>query len=142
MKKYEIGITFGAFEIFHIGHLNIFKNAKKYCKKLIVCVSDDDFILQKKKHKALIPLEYRLEIIRNIKLVDAVDIQSLITAEPDFKDTKKELIERHNAKVILMGDDWNNKSFTGKDLGVRVIYLPRTKNISSSMIYKNLKTFD
>ena len=48
MRKYKVGITFGAYELFHIGHLNLIKQAKRLCDKLIVCVSDDEYIKVKK----------------------------------------------------------------------------------------------
>jgi len=131
MKKYNIGITFGAFEIFHIGHLNIIKNAKKQCHKLIVCVSTDEYIYKKKKHKSVTLLEDRLSIIKSIKYVDIVDIQSLTFG-------KKEAIKKYKPEVIFVGNDWTPKTFTGANLGIPVVYLPRTQGISSTKIRKRL----
>jgi len=128
---YNVGITFGAFEIFHIGHLNLIKNAKKQCKKLIVCVSDDKYIFKKKHHKAVTLLEDRLEILKAIKYIDTIDVQKLSFG-------KKELIKKHKAEVIFVGNDWNPKTFSGEGLGIPVVYLPRTNGISSTKIRTKL----
>ena len=65
-----IGYTAGVFDLFHVGHLNMLKNAKAMCDKLIVGVTTDELVSYKHK-KAVIPFEERLEIVRNIKFVDA-----------------------------------------------------------------------
>lgn len=70
-----IGYTAGVFDLFHIGHLNLLKNAKGMCDKLIVGVTTDDLVTYKGKH-AMIPYEDRAEIVRNIRFVDAVVPQS------------------------------------------------------------------
>ena len=131
MKKYNLGITFGAFEIFHIGHLNVIKNAKKQCNKLIVCVSNDEYIYKKKNHKPITLLEDRLAIVKAIKYIDLVDIQSL-------KFGKKEAVKKYKPDVIFVGNDWNPKTFSGVNLGIPVVYLPRTEGISSTKIRKKL----
>ena len=68
-----IGYTTGVFDLFHIGHLNLLKNAKAMCDRLIVGVTSDELVTY--KHKAVIPFEERLEIVRSIKYVDAAIIQ-------------------------------------------------------------------
>ncbi|MCK9545059.1 MAG: adenylyltransferase/cytidyltransferase family protein, partial [Novosphingobium sp.] len=77
MQKYNIGITFGGFELWHIGHLNLIKQAKELCDTLIVCVSSDKYILKIKEHKASIPLKDRIELVKAIRFVDIVDVQRL-----------------------------------------------------------------
>ena len=64
-----VGYTTGVFDLFHIGHLNMLKNAKAMCDKLIVGVTTDELVSYKHKH-AMIPFEERIEIVRNIKCVD------------------------------------------------------------------------
>ena len=71
MKKKTIGYTTGVFDLFHIGHLNMLRNAKSLCDKLIVGVTTDELVNYKNK-KAVIPFHERIEIVRNIKCVDAV----------------------------------------------------------------------
>ena len=127
MKIYKRGITFGAFEVFHQGHYNLLKNAKEQCEELIVCISDDEYIERVKGHKPEISFDLRREIVRAIKFVDKVGIQS------EFH-TKKKNIDGWIPDVIFVGDDWNKKTFTGEGLGVTVVYLPRTKKISSTKL--------
>jgi len=127
MKKYRLGISFGVYELFHIGHLNLIKQAKNLCDKLIICVSDDNYILYHKKHSSVMPLSIRLEIISSIKYVDVVDIQSIEYG-------KKELIKKYNPDVIFVGNDWTPATFGGEGLGIPVIYLNRTDGISSTQL--------
>lgn len=129
MKKYNVGITFGSFELFHIGHLNIIRNAKHLCNTLIVCVSDDKYIKEHKNHTPAVPLEYRLDIIQSLIYVDIVDIQTVSFG-------KKELVDIYCPDVIFVGNDWTPKTFTGEGLGIPVVYLDRTKGISSSLLRK------
>ena len=129
MKKYKRGITFGAFEIFHQGHYNLLKNAKAQCEELIVCVSDDEYIKKHKGHIPVILYPLRKEIVRGIKFVDRVDIQCDMA-------TKKNLVYYWEPDVIFVGDDWTPETFGGEGLGVPVVYLPRTKGISSSQLRK------
>lgn len=128
--KYETGITFGAFEKFHYGHRNLFINIKKKCKQLIVCVSDDDYIRNYKNHEPVTSLVERIEKIKECPEVDIFDIQSIIN-------NKKSLVEKYNPDIIFVGNDWNPKTFQGANLGVPVIYLPRTENISSTLLRKH-----
>jgi len=127
MPKYKKGITFGAFEIFHQGHYNLLMNAKKQCDELIVAVSDDDYIRKVKEHEPEIPCELRMCILDSIKCVDRLEKQTLNTG-------KKELVEFLKPDVIFVGDDWTPETFTGEGLGIPVVYLPRTKNLSSTTL--------
>lgn len=127
MKKYNVGITFGAYELFHIGHLNLLKQASLLCDQLIVCVSDDEYIEKVKGHKAVISLEDRREILKSVRYVDIVDVQRLSYG-------KKELIEKYSVDVIFVGNDWTPETFSGEGLGVPVIYLDRTQGISSTKL--------
>ena len=77
MSKYVIGYTSGVYDLFHIGHLNLLKNAKGLCDKLIVGVTTDELVSYKNK-RAVIPFSERIEIVRNIKYVDAAIAQEEI----------------------------------------------------------------
>lgn len=131
-----IGYTTGVFDLFHIGHLNMLKNAKSLCDKLIVGVTTDELVSYKGK-KAVIPFEERLEIVRNIKYVDA--------AIPQIDMNKKEAWNRLKFDIMFVGDDWYNspkwqeldKEF--EDLGVKIIYFPYTKGTSSTLINQTLE---
>lgn len=121
----KLGITFGAYEYVHIGHIRLFQNAKKQCDHLIVCVSDDKYIEEKKGHAPAFGLQDRLDALQSIKEIDTLDVQSL-----NFG--KKELIAKYGADVVFVGDDWTPETFTGENLGVPVVYLPRTQGVSST----------
>ena len=92
-----VGYTCGVYDLFHIGHLNLLKNAKGLCDKLIVGVSTDELVAYKHK-KAVIPFEERLEIIRNIKCVDA--------AIPQDDLDKFKAWEKLRFDILFVGDDW------------------------------------
>ena len=131
-KKYNIGLTFGAFEHFHYGHVNLLKNAKVFCNKLVVCISDDKYVEIHKNHKPILSLRKRKIILESIKYVDKVDRQSC-----DF--TKIDALKKYNAEVLFVGDDWGPQTYAGEGLGVPVIYLPYTRGISSTKLRKKLE---
>lgn len=134
-KKKIIGYTSGVYDLFHIGHLNLLKNAKGLCDKLIVGVTVDSLVEYKHK-RAVIPFEERIEIVRNIKCVDA--------AIPQEDLDKYKMWEKLHFDVLFVGDDWFKtprwKSLEAKfkKVGVRVIYFPYTKTTSSTMINETL----
>jgi len=131
MKKYKRGITFGAYEIFHQGHFNLLKRASAQCEKLTVCISSDEYIEEIKGHKSVIRFELRQEIIFSMPFVDDV-------ASQDLNFGKREAVKFFKPDVIFVGDDWNERTFKGEGLGIPVIYLPRTKGISSTLLRKKL----
>lgn len=135
MSKTVIGYTSGVYDLFHIGHLNLLKNAKGLCDKLIVGVTVDELVTYKKK-RAVIPFEERIEIVRSIKYVDA--------AIPQEDLDKFKMWEKLHFDVLFVGDDWYNsaswKEMEEKfnEVGVRVIYFPYTKGTSSTLINTTL----
>lgn len=134
--KMCIGYTAGVYDLFHIGHLNLLKNAKGMCDKLIVGVSTDELVAYKHK-KPVIPFVDRIEIVRSIKYVDA--------AIPQEELDKFKMWERLHFDVLFVGDDWfknerweeMEKKFA--EVGVRVIYFPYTKGTSSTIISNALR---
>jgi len=135
-EKMVIGYTSGVFDLFHIGHLNLLKNAKGLCDKLIVGVTSDELVAYKNK-KAVIPHQERMEIVRNIKYVDAV--------VPQYDMDKFKMWERLKFDVMFVGDDWFEtdkwKKFDEqfKAVGVKIIYFPYTKGVSSTLINEILE---
>ena len=123
-------ITYGTFDLFHVGHLNILKRAKELGDYLVVAVSSDAFNAIKGK-KCIIPDYERMEIVRAIKYVDEVIVE-------DSWDQKIDDVKKHNIDIFVMGDDWEGKFDFLKDY-CEVVYLPRTPNISSTMIKTQLK---
>ena len=138
-KKFKIGYTTGVFDMFHIGHLNILKKAKKMCDYLIVGVSSDSIVLRFKHKVPVIPFEDRAAIVKSIKYVDRV------VAQNDYSiDGKINAVKRLKADALFVGDDWKNTEKWNeiekqlKPIGCNVIYLPRTKGISSSELRNEL----
>jgi glycerol-3-phosphate cytidylyltransferase len=126
-----IGYTTGVFDLFHIGHLNLLKNAKALCDKLVVGVTTDELVRYKNK-KAVIPFEERIEIVRNITFVDSV--------VPQDSMDKMDMWNRLKFDVMFVGDDWYKTEKWDKferdfkDVGVKIIYFPYTKGTSSTLI--------
>jgi glycerol-3-phosphate cytidylyltransferase len=126
-----VGYTTGVFDLFHIGHLNLLKNAKGLCDKLIVGVTTDELVSYKGK-KAVIPFEERLEIVRNIQFVDAVIPQDSMDKMENWKKLKYD--------VMFVGDDWHNtpkwEEFENQfnKVGVKIVFFPYTKGVSSTLI--------
>ncbi|MDK2907246.1 MAG: glycerol-3-phosphate cytidylyltransferase [Petrotoga sp.] len=125
-------ITYGTFDLFHIGHLRLLQRAKALGDRLIVGVSTDEFNLQKGK-KAIMPFEHRAEIVRSIKYVD------LVIPETCWEQ-KVEDIKKYNVDILVMGDDWKGK-FDHLSKYCEVVYLPRTEGISSTELREILKKF-
>jgi glycerol-3-phosphate cytidylyltransferase len=130
-----IGYTTGVYDLFHIGHLNLLKNAKGLCDKLIVGVTVDELVAYKHK-RAIIPFEDRLEIVRSIKYVDA--------AIPQDNIDKFAAWEKLKFDILFVGDDWyKSDSWQAmeekfRSVGVKVVYFPYTKGISSTVISQAL----
>lgn len=116
-------ITYGTFDFLHVGHIRLLQRAKALGDFLIVGLSTDEFNLLKHK-SAFIPYEQRKEIISAIKYVDLVVPEQ--TWEQKIQDIKK-----HKVDVFVMGDDWDGEFDFLQD-HCRVVYLPRTQDISSS----------
>ena len=127
MKKV---ITYGTFDLFHFGHLEILRRAKDLGDYLVVAVSSDDFNEVKEK-KAFYPLEQRKKIVESIVYVDKVII------EENWEQKRQDIIE-NEIDIFTIGDDWKGKFDDLKDI-CEVIYMPRTPDISSTNLKKNIK---
>lgn len=132
MNKEIVIITYGTFDMFHIGHLKLLQRLKSLGDKLIVAVSSDEFNTSKGK-KTLIPYYQRALIVENIKCVDMV-------IKEDNWDQKINDIQNFNANIFAMGNDWEGK-FDYLNEHCTVVYLPRTENISSTQLKKELDIF-
>jgi len=128
----KIILTYGTFDMFHIGHLNLLKRLKNMGDELIVGVSTDEFNELKGK-KTLIPFEHRAEIVKSIKYVDKV------IPEQSW-DQKVNDIKQYNVSIFAMGDDWKGKFDYLKDY-CEVVYLPRTADVSTTQLKKSLTNF-
>ena len=130
-----IGYTTGVYDLFHIGHLNLLKNAKGMCDKLIVGVTVDALVAYKGK-QAMIPFEDRIEIVRSIKYVDA--------AVPQYDMDKLTACKKLGAQFLFVGDDWYGTEKWQQyeqefaEAGIKIVYFPYTKGISSTKINEAL----
>ncbi|MHB8058200.1 MAG: glycerol-3-phosphate cytidylyltransferase [Desulfuromonadaceae bacterium] len=125
-------ITYGTFDLFHIGHLNLLKRLKSLGDRLIVAVSTDEFNELKGK-KTLMPYEQRAEIIGSIKYVDEVIPEC--NWEQKIDDVKK-----YEVDIFAIGNDWSGK-FDFLNEYCEVLYLERTEGISSTELKQSLKNF-
>lgn len=131
-----IGYTAGVFDLFHIGHLNLLKNAKGMCDKLVVGVTVDDLVEYKGK-RAMIPFEDRIEIVRACKYVDA--------AVPQYDMDKVTACKKLGAEILFVGDDWYNTDKWREyerelnDEKIRVVYFPYTRGTSTTKITETLR---
>ena len=126
-----IGYTAGVYDLFHIGHLNLLKNAKGMCDKLIVGITVDELVSYKNK-KAFIPYEERIEMVRACRYVDAV--------VPQDDMDKLSMCKKLGASYFFVGDDWYGTEKWEKyekefnENNIKIIYFPYTKGISSTKI--------
>jgi glycerol-3-phosphate cytidylyltransferase len=123
-EKEKVVITFGTFDLFHIGHLNILQRAASYGDRLIVGVSSDALNYSKKGTYPVYCQEDRINIVSSIAGVDEVFFEESL-------ELKKEYIERYNANTLVMGEDWKGRFDYLSDV-CDVVYLARTENISTS----------
>jgi glycerol-3-phosphate cytidylyltransferase len=124
-------ITFGTFDLFHIGHLRILERAKNLGHHLIVGVSTDQLNFNKKHKNPIYNQEDRANIIQSLQLVDEVFFEESL-------ELKGEYIKRHNADILVMGDDWKGR-FDEFNSICDVIYLPRTPSISTTEIIEIIR---
>jgi glycerol-3-phosphate cytidylyltransferase len=121
----RIVLTYGTFDLFHIGHLNLLKRARALGDRLAVGVSTDEFNSEKGK-ETIIGFADRIEIVSALQCVDEVFPES-------SWDQKIADVRRFGADTFVMGDDWSGKFDFLKD-SCNVVYLPRTKDISSTSL--------
>jgi len=119
-------ITFGTFDLFHVGHLRILKRAKELGTHLTVGISSDSLNIRKKAKTSIIPQDQRLEIVNSIKYVDDVFYE-------ESMELKRQYIVDHRADILVMGDDWKGRFDFLNDV-CDVMYLPRTQDISTSYL--------
>lgn len=125
-------ITYGTFDMFHIGHLKLLQRLKGLGDELIVAISSDEFNRGKGK-KVMIPYAQRAEIVENIKCVDKVITE-------DNWEQKVTDVQKYNVDIFAMGDDWKGEFDFLKE-HCEVVYLERTKDVSTTKLKKSLMNF-
>ena len=124
-------ITYGTFDLLHYGHINLLRRAKALGDYLVVALSTDEFNWNMKNKKCYFSYEQRKELLEAIRYVD------LVIPEENWEQKVSDAKEYH-IDTFVIGDDWTGKFDFLKDEGVEVVYLPRTPEISSTQIKKNL----
>lgn len=126
-------ITFGTFDVFHVGHVNILERARALGERLVVGVSSDALNFSKKNRYPIYSQDDRMRIISSLKFVDEVFLEESL----EIKDI---YIKQFNANVLVMGDDWLNKfDWVKEKTGCDVIYLQRTPAISTTEVIEIVK---
>ena len=124
-------ITFGTFDVFHIGHLSILERAREFGDYLLVGVSTDTMNFEKKQRYPVYTQNERCEILRALRCVDEVFLEESL-------ELKRHYLQHHRADVLVMGDDWSGKFDEFRDI-CRVEYLPRTPSISTTATIEKIK---
>lgn len=136
----RVGYTTGVFDMFHVGHLRILKQAKEQCDYLIVGVSCDKLVESYKNKLPVIPLADRMDILASIKYVDKVVVQESRDKYTAFKEI--------GFNVMFVGDDWKgNPLFEEVERkfsleGVDVVYFPYSKHVSSTRLSQVLQEIE
>jgi glycerol-3-phosphate cytidylyltransferase len=124
-------ITFGTFDLFHVGHLSILARAAAMGDYLTVGVSSDDLNLSKKGFRPLFPLKDRLAIVSALRVVDDAFVEESL-------EKKREYILARRADLLVMGVDWRGEFDELGDI-CEVVYLPRTKDISTTALRERMR---
>lgn len=128
----RIGFAPGVYDLFHIGHLNILREARRHCDRLVAGVTSDDLTAQLKGRVPVVPLAERLDIVRSVRYVDEVVVESEVDKLKTWK--------RIGFHVIFKGDDWRGtpkwEEFERRfaKVGVEVVYFPYTMHTSSTLL--------
>ena len=124
-------ITYGTFDLLHYGHINLLRRAKSLGDYLIVGLSTDEFNNIEKNKECYFDYENRKSLLDAVRYVD------LVVPEENWKQKISD-IQKYNIDVFVIGDDWKGKFDYLKEEGVEVVYLPRTKEISTTKIKEDL----
>ena len=124
-------ITFGTFDVFHVGHLRILERARSLGDYLLVGVSTDALNFSKKGREPIYNEHERMEIISAIRYVDEVFLE-------DSLELKRHYIQTYQADVLVMGDDWKGKFDEFSDI-CKVVYLRRTPSISTTAVIEKIR---
>jgi glycerol-3-phosphate cytidylyltransferase len=126
----RIVLTFGTFDVFHVGHLRVIERAAQYGDRLIVGVSSDALNVAKKGREPVFSQAERLAIVGALKPVDEVFVEESL-------ELKRHYIEQYHADVLVMGDDWKGRFDEFEDI-CEVIYLTRTPAISTTALIEKI----
>lgn len=125
-------ITFGTFDVFHVGHLRILERARSLGDKLVVGVSTDALNVSKKGRSPVYPERERMDIVGALKCVDEVFFEVSLALKRDY-------IQQHSADILVMGDDWKGR-FDEFSIVCKVVYFERTPSISTTELIERIRS--
>ena len=132
----KIGFTAGAFDLCHAGHMLSFREAKKNCDLLVVALHNDPSMERSNKNKPIMSIEERRIILEGIRYIDMIfeyeteeELMALLTGET---------VDWMNPDIRFLGDDWNDKPFTGHELNIPIHWIDRSHGYSSSELRKRI----
>jgi glycerol-3-phosphate cytidylyltransferase len=125
-RKPRTVVTFGTFDLFHVGHLRILERAAALGDRLMVGVSTDEMNFAKKGRYPFVPEEDRMAIVAALRFVSGV-------FREESMDKKRSYLVEHAADVLVMGHDWAGRFDEFKDV-CDVVYLPRTESVSTTEV--------
>jgi glycerol-3-phosphate cytidylyltransferase len=123
-------ITFGTFDVFHVGHVRVLERAAALGDRLVVGVSSDALNIAKKGRAPVFNQDERMEIVRSLRCVDEVFVEESLEEKRDY-------ILQHGADVLVMGDDWRGRFDWVSDV-CEVIYLERTPSVSTTGLIEHI----
>ena len=129
--KNKVIITFGTFDVFHVGHLRILERAAALGDTLVVGVSSDQLNFSKKGRNPIYSEAERMAIIASLRCVDQVFLEESLEKKADY-------IREYGADVLVMGDDWKGRFDHFSSL-CEVVYFPRTPAISTTEIIEKIR---
>ena len=130
-KSFGTVVTFGTFDVFHVGHLRILERAKQLGERLVVGVSSDPLNVIKKGRVPVCSQDERMSIISALRCVDLVFLEESLEQKRDY-------LVQYQADVLVMGDDWTGRFDEFSDV-CEVVYLPRTPSISTTTIIEKIR---
>ena len=127
-------LTFGTFDVFHIGHLRLLLRAKELGSTLIVGISSDTMNFKRKRRWPIYPENERMQIVAALTCVDNTFLE-------ESMELKRQYLTDNRADILVMGDDWAGRFDEFKDI-CEVIYLPRTVGISTTETIENIRRYE
>ena len=127
-------LTFGTFDVLHVGHVRLLQRARALGDRLVVGVSSDALNIAKKGRAPVYPQLERMEIVRSLRYVDDVFVEESL-------EKKSEYLTAHGADVLVMGHDWEGK-FDHLGHLCQVRYLPRTTGVSTTEIIAEIRRYE
>nr|WP_322938816.1 adenylyltransferase/cytidyltransferase family protein [Pseudomonas sp. s4] len=124
-------LTFGTFDVFHVGHLRILERAASLGERLVVGVSSDALNISKKGRASVFSQDERLQLVAALRCVDEVFLEESL-------ELKRHYLQRHGADVLAMGDDWKGNFDEFADI-CRVVYFERTPAVSTTAIIERIR---